>query len=105
MAFKIFFQAWAVLSSNTKRDFVFSQCITMFKPTSLLGNENARLGCVQTDSRGQLELQKEYALFFTHYFEASVGRGCLLNYSISLVYMPPPHPVPRDVTHYIGRQS
>ena len=77
----------------------------MFKPTSLLGNENARLGCVQTDSRGQLELQKKYALFFTHYFEASVGRGCLLNYSISLVYMPPPHPVPRDVTHYIGRQS
>ena len=56
---KKFFQAWAVLSSNTKRDFVFSQCVTMFKPTLLIGNENARLGCVQTDSRGQLELQKK----------------------------------------------
>ena len=63
---KYFFQAWAVLSSNTKRDFVFCQCVTMFKPTSLLGNENARLGCVQTDTRGQLELKKIYApLFYT----------------------------------------
>ena len=63
---KIFFQAWAVLSSNTKRDFVFSQCVTMFKPTSLLGNENARLGCVQSDSRGQLELQQKNMPPFLH---------------------------------------
>ena len=63
--------------------------------------------CINYVFRKWAWITKKYAPLFTHYFEAKVGRGCLLNYSISLVYnfMPPPHLVPRYVTHYIGRQS
>ena len=78
----------------------------MFKPTSLLGNENARLGCVQTDSRGQLELQKKYApLFYTTTLRQKWEEGVCSIIQLVLCICPPPHLVPRDVTHYIGRQS
>ena len=87
--YEIFFR----LSSTTKRDFIFSQCFTMFKSTLLLNNKNAikaKPGCAQTDRRGPQDYHKLPKNTRTPPFSTlhKRGEGCFLQYSISLVHMP-----------------
>ena len=52
-----------------------------------------------------LNLKKYMPPFFTHTTLGQTWEEGVCSISLVYNFMSPPHPVPRDVTHYIGRQS